>query len=306
MTASLQKPLLIRLLEFLLRPTYPPLSSQTNRQILIEIVQLFGFSLVARFLFIIPTAILSSFVGIDNQIPSILGQKSIAWALLLIVFLAPLMEELIFRLFLRPSPLNLVAPLCPILFLNIRLALSLTEPLLAKLRPIIPGWLLLISLFMICCLLCASIYPLVKKRFDHSKAEQFYVKNISYIFYLSSIIFGLLHIFNFDNFEKNIYFSLLIAIPYILGGFIFGYVRIVYGFRWAYFLHSFNNAYAFFPFAFMSLVLGNSNPDSFSKSPFTFQQVFVILLMMVYFFWSLSWAVSTSWRLLQQARHCQG
>ncbi len=63
-----------------------------------------------------------------------------------------------------------------------------------------------------------------------------------WVYYFSAIIFGLLHITTYEIHNTHYWFIWLITLPQIFAGFLFGYIRIIYGFWYGVLLHSLGNA----------------------------------------------------------------
>ena len=77
--------------------------------------------------------------------------------------------------------------------------------------------------------------------------KKFWLKNYRFFFYASAIIFGLVHITNYEN-----RFTLLLALftPFIIlsqlaSGFVMGYLRVRLGFLWGFLYHAIWNFVAF-------------------------------------------------------------
>jgi hypothetical protein len=145
-----------------------------------------------------------------NLFPSQKDYNFTTFNIIKISLLLPIIEELIFRLPLRISKVNFAIPLCIILFLilyklNIYIAISL-------------------SLVLFVVMLIG-----IKKESDILNfAGIFYKKYFWFLFYFQALIFGFLHLTNY-NLEYN-YFYLFpfFIISYIITGSFFGYLRIRY------------------------------------------------------------------------------
>jgi uncharacterized protein len=60
-------------------------------------------------------------------------------------------------------------------------------------------------------------------------------------FYFSSILFGVIHFYNYEYDNTHILFLLFITSPQIFSGFFLGYIRIIYGFWYGVFFHGVYN-----------------------------------------------------------------
>jgi len=63
-----------------------------------------------------------------------------------------------------------------------------------------------------------------------------------WVYYLSALVFGLIHIITYEADSTHYWFIWLITLPQIFAGFLLGYIRIVYGFWYGVLLHSLSNA----------------------------------------------------------------
>lgn len=59
-----------------------------------------------------------------------------------------------------------------------------------------------------------------------------------YFFYLSIVLFGLIHIFNFEGNTHLYYMAPLLIAPQLMAGVILGYIRIKLGLKWSILLHA--------------------------------------------------------------------
>lgn len=132
--------------------------------------------------------------------------------ILKISLLLPIIEELIFRLPLRISRLNMAISLSLIVF----------------------GCLSVINLYLAAAL---SIVPFIIIYFIIKKESLFFTKlnslNSRYflqIFYFQAILFGLLHLTNYKLEVQYFYLFPFFIISYILAGCFLGYLRIRYNF----------------------------------------------------------------------------
>jgi len=72
-----------------------------------------------------------------------------------------------------------------------------------------------------------------------------------YGFYLFTILFGFVHITNYEITTNVLLFSPLLILPQLLVGFYFGYIRIKFGLIWSIFLHgAYNGALYLMSFIF--------------------------------------------------------
>lgn len=163
-------------------------------------------------------------------------------ALIMIVVVAPVMEEMMFRSLLKPSHMELVLfiVIWPVFFL-------------LRFVPLDVNWGLKLAftgvfLFAVVYITQQLIPP------EHTLSiRNWLCRYQSLIWIITSLVFGFVHITNYvDHFTINLALFLLI-LPRILAGFMIGWVKINNkDLPWAMALHAMNNGMAFF-FIYLSL-----------------------------------------------------
>lgn len=173
-------------------------------------------------------------VASDNTL-DFLNNYSYLKIFFLMVIAAPVIEETIFRLNLIPSNKNLIIGIIAVLgHISLFYFILEKQQMLSK----------IILILIFAGYIFIGKLPQLRKNIDR-------VKQFKILFYFSSIAFGFVHIFNIG--ELNITALLLFPIltfPQIMMGFIFGYVRMKYGFVYSIAVHAFNN---FIPFVLIVL-----------------------------------------------------
>jgi len=206
------------LFQYILKPTayssYSKLSKATFFKLLLTY---FGLSL---FFAGISAAICYIFHIKHNDIEI----ESIMKSILLVVFLAPIYEEIIFRGLLVFKRKNLV------LFF------------------IVSAILLFISIFrqkyIVAIVLASLIVFLISSLvvFGVKRMKGFIDNRFAVFYYSSSVLFGLIHIFNFSgNVKYMIIFAIFLTAPQIIMGFVNGFLRIKYGLIYSIIFHIFVN-----------------------------------------------------------------
>lgn len=144
---------------------------------------------------------------------------------LFVVIIGPLTEEIIFRLNLKITKLNISTFLTAVSMLIIQV--------LFFRRFHFYIYLLIIPIFEL------IHYAINHLQFPLNKIDNFVKSKFKYVFHLSAIIFGILHLFNYETFYWwMIVIFPLIAAPYISMGYVFGYARMKYGFVNGFLMHS--------------------------------------------------------------------
>ncbi|MEM6630810.1 MAG: CPBP family intramembrane glutamic endopeptidase [Bacteroidota bacterium] len=136
-----------------------------------------------------------------NQMDEFLKQFPIWEIILLVVFFVPMVEELIFRLYLRFDRNFFILP---ILWIGGLFGEEPKKQATVNLRNAWDFW-----------------YP--------------------YIFYFAAIIFGIVHISNYEMTPGVLRAAPLLVLPQIAVGLLLGYLRVKQGFIWGFFLHALHN-----------------------------------------------------------------
>ena len=148
----------------------------------------------------------------DNKLNELLKTMPAAVFAILGVLIIPFTEEVIFRLYLRYNTNYL---------LRFLVSLSFVAGKKNKVR--VEAWV---------------------KKIWHQQYR--------YIFYLAALLFGFIHIFNYEYDLKMLILFPLITIPQIVGGILLGYLRVRFNLIWGFFLHALHNAIFLLPVIFLA------------------------------------------------------
>lgn len=80
--------------------------------------------------------------------------------------------------------------------------------------------------------------PLFEEFFFRGPLMFFGKKSFKIGFYVLAILFGYIHLFNFEIDNPILLFSPILVLPQILGGLSLGYIRTKFGLQWSIFLHA--------------------------------------------------------------------
>ncbi|SDD16212.1 CPBP family glutamic-type intramembrane protease [Williamwhitmania taraxaci] len=164
------------------------------------------------------TRILIYVCGFNNAVPTFILPKKI----LLIIVLAPIVEELFFRLLLIFKKRNLYIYLLCCTLLGIWYSINGSDTKLV-----------LIVAIAIACIIAITYYDQCKLAI---------VKRYGFFFYFIAVVFGLVHISNFDGITfHNFIFTPFIVLPQLMMGVIFGYIRVTYGIAYSILFHAMVN-----------------------------------------------------------------
>lgn len=136
----------------------------------------------------------------------------------------PLIEEIVFRLSLKISKLNIAA------FLSVLTILTVKLIFLQGIQ---------ICIYFGAIPFFGLIYYIINRSdLPLHKIEIFWKSNFKYIFHFSAIAFGMMHLFNFETIKWWMIVILpLLAAPHITAGYILGYIRMKYGFTYGWLIH---------------------------------------------------------------------
>jgi len=163
---------------------------------------------------------------IFNEVPLVL-------VTFLMVFFAPILEELIFRLHLkyRRWVINILLPLAIIIISTLLID---TNSSIITIGVILIG-LIILTLFIIFNLKITTCL------------EQVWNKKFNLVFYISTILFALIHITNYELSVTVLLLTPILILPQFISGFLIGYLRVKSGFIWGVTLHMVGNAILILP-----------------------------------------------------------
>jgi len=197
--------------------------------LLIDVVFIFFFSLLLKGLDFANITSLS-----QNKLNLLFKNLPPFVSLLMLVLIIPLVEELVFRLHLRLYRKHL--------HFNIIILIAGVIILLASFVKLI---FLRISILSVGVILVA-LYFLNKTKLD-KKIFNIWDMKFGYVFYISLLIFGMMHITNYDNGYLKYFLLPLLVLPQLLLGLFCGYIRISMDFFRGYLFHASHNFVSILP-----------------------------------------------------------
>lgn len=207
-----------------------------------KMVRTFQLWLITFLVVIISSSLIDEVFDLPmhDAFDQIIKQFGFALFFVFAVVIGPFLEEVIFRL---PMRFRLKYIIIGFVLLLLYCTFSIVEVL--RDISIIKGSAIGAIFFTI---LLLGIYLIT--RFKEQIAKCWH-QNFRYVFYGYSILFGFVHIFNFEEVSLQLLLlSPLITLPQLLLGFGMGYVRIRFGFWYGYLFHALNNGFAFTVFYF--------------------------------------------------------
>jgi len=178
--------------------------------------------------------IISNFFGFssfDNYVVvNEISKQSVWAALFILVFFGPFREEWAFRLFLSKKK-NII------LLGFLGFGIFFVDVLSSLLDPggrFVNYYFLSLGLLI---LLISSLQILLPKL----KIELFISRHSRFFLYASAILFGLVHITNYNNISQFWWLAIILVMPQIIVGLFLPLIRVKLGFWWAVFVHGLYN-----------------------------------------------------------------
>lgn len=200
-----------------------------------DLIKIFSAGICFAWLFHIILSLIASWFHMSYSMKSflpMLQQQDFIAFFLLVTIIWPVIEETVFRLWMRPKYLYLWISIATI----IAYMIGWVYELILRQTLTIWGW--IIFLWII-----TSKYI----KYNDHRAERFMARHWMKIYILQSLLFGLLHISNYQVLQP-IWLGILMVVPQIVLGTMLGFER-VYWWRGSNVLHHiFHNFFLFSPF----------------------------------------------------------
>lgn len=162
-----------------------------------------------------------------NKVSEVLGAAGIGQILLLLIF-ETFFEELAFRLWMRYTQWSIVLGWFFFYGLSMLICLQTVS---------FPAWVEnnVLAVTLVSDIVCTTILSFII-HLQWQKVEAFLTHWFYMLFYLSAVIFGVYHFSNYTSLTLSFSLPFLVTIQ-IIGGLLFGYVRLHYGFMYGYLTH---------------------------------------------------------------------
>lgn len=169
-----------------------------------------------------------------NRVEEVIELIGIAGFIGFAVFLGPLLEEVAFRLMMRFRLRYMVLGTLVLAFYLIQFMSTAFEENNSQLLPYFYGVIGFLALsFLGYCF-----------KYRETMAK-WWIQRFPIVFYVLSVTFGLIHLFNFQEFPlKVILLAPIITLPQLILGVGMGYLRMRFGFWYGYLFHVLNNGFA--------------------------------------------------------------
>ncbi|MBN1373734.1 CPBP family intramembrane metalloprotease [Candidatus Dojkabacteria bacterium] len=183
----------------------------------------------------------------DHAVGKLFDETSLPMFIFFSVVFAPVFEEASFRLFLRYSALGLSISV-PFVILSILSLVGFYN------LPFVPDWLFsvvsfkgLLSFLGFLIAVAVISYLTLTKTTLGKRLEKFYSRFYGVLLYSSILLFGLVHLTNFDNLSSVWYLAPIIILPQLVVGIALSYIRVRQGFLWGVLFHSLHNLVSTIP-----------------------------------------------------------
>lgn len=215
----------IEIFLFLKKPVDNVSSNQTFKEKITKLTLVFIIDIIVAGISILLLTILQNYglFSLENhKVIELLKLMPKSAVIFLFIIILPLIEELIFRLYLRYKT----------------------------------NYLLRFCIFL--------LYILGKDNKEHleERIKKMWYEKYGYIFYFSAVLFGFVHIFNFDVDKKMLLLFPILTAPQIFVGIFTGYLRVRYNLIWGFFLHAIHNMILLLPFLFLGNTTDLINTDT--------------------------------------------
>ncbi len=231
--------LLSEILAFLRHPTDEAITGLTRSLILRRILVLISWLYVV----VIPIALLITvlltllkYEGI-NAVSEFAINGNLLMIFLLGGVVAPFIEETTFRLPLRFKPFYLglatfFAARIISVFIN---------------RVYFPESNLTLQVWFIPLLLSLSVYAILRRPDIKDRLNNFYASHFGGIFYILTILFGMMHITNYSEVRNILLVVVLLGLPQVIVGLVLGFIRLRHGFWYGFLMHGMYNTFLLLP-----------------------------------------------------------
>ena len=204
------------LFRYLGRPYYRDLNIPVTSFLFIKYLLV---CIVFEFFLSFPASLLNAFHLLPENT---VRNMELTWKnVLSIILIAPILEELAFRMYLRPRKY----------VFSISLSFLVTGTLNGFMELDNMEKLILFGLSML-------VFLVIERSFILEKFMLFWKKQFPVIFYTSAVIFGFIHYGNFENTQHFHLFLLpLLTLPQVFLGVMLGFIRMQHGLHYAMLFH---------------------------------------------------------------------
>ncbi|NTV31053.1 CPBP family intramembrane metalloprotease [candidate division WWE3 bacterium] len=250
---------IVSLINFIRKPIYPnEISTDSFAHKFWTVIQFLSLHYAISIPFGILIVVILTAVNYpveNHSVVNFFSNEPWYFTLLVGSILAPIIEELTFRLPLRYSALNVSVFIGFVSLLIFQLMDELNLPFMdlipEQIRSvgILSGGPIFTASFSVGILI---LFLIVRQFIKKDAALGWYSRHVGVLFYLSALSFGFVHLENYTGLGTLIFLAPILVAPQIIGGLMWGYLRIRYGFGWSILIHSLYNFIGIVPFTILS------------------------------------------------------
>lgn len=201
------------------------------------IFQILLIQLVVLTLLLVLLSLVYEAIGVQlqhhGQVWAYFEGKPFILLFITLILLAPIQEEIVFRLPLLYSGGFLLTALAVFAFHY--------GPVIATAAGmVLPQALLFLAI------LIGAVVLFIKKPTWRAKLKQLWQHHFGLVFYFFTLLFAVMHLLNYSYLELPAYLLPMLVLPQLIGGIFLGYTRLRLGLSWAIGQHMFNNALILF------------------------------------------------------------
>ena len=229
--------LLDSLIHYIIKPTYDiPVLEKTIKTKFGDVFRITSISVIIG---VVLSLFISIVLGI-NQNP--IGQHVLSdlttinpvFLLIFLVVITPLVEEPIFRSWLRFNPKSFALSIVFLTIFIINIIYFMFQYIIS-----FQDYIIILSISII--VESGILYFILKKSDNVDKIQQIYRTHFKSMFYFSTILFAAVHLSNYKNISHIWMLAPLLVIPQFVIGLNLGYVRMHYGLKWSILQHMIYN-----------------------------------------------------------------
>jgi membrane protease YdiL (CAAX protease family) len=232
-------------------------NTQTPYQRLFFVLKLVSLGLIIGILINFISSYISGLAGFNQNDNNIVSRDLKVFppliALLLVTVIGPLLEELAFRLYFTTQRAYFFFGLNFFIYyiwVFIGGIFNLRDSFLYSST----STFVVIGIIFGVTTICSILVPA-------KLVEKMVTKYFNIFVYASGIIFGLIHITNYENYIQYFYLIPLLVLPQIFVSFLFTFVRTKLNFIWGFVCHSLYNFVLAIPLFALSIFVGNDRSD---------------------------------------------
>ncbi len=258
-----KNPLLLKFFNYIKKPTQLPNKNNSILQKLWNTIRLWGLQFTIAITLAVVIQIALSLFNLQDTGHAISENLTKETAVLMLIYgaiIAPIIEELTFRLPLKYKPINIgffisfqflflltqLLSISPKLDNNIGLKLQDLNQFLSE-NILITIGIYISIIFLLTITTTISLYFIETVIGIGKELQKKLTKLYPLFFYFIVMYFGLMHIFNYTNFKDIWFLTLLLVSPQIIIGLFLGYIRTQYGLFWAILNHMIHNTVTLTP-----------------------------------------------------------